>query len=100
MPPRPNRPTQVYALLLLLGGAAGRVTAGSNASLVSGLVLGAYFNWASDGDTFRRFKQLHIAVAAFVAAFMYTRYRAAGKFMPAGLVSLLSALAAGNAIIA
>ncbi|MGQ9869939.1 TMEM14 family protein [Leptodesmis sp.] len=85
----------VYALLVAIGGIVGYVKAGSQQSLISGLVSGVVLAIAW-------FLSLQnpaagFALAAFLALgllIVFTiRFRKTGKFMPAGLMAVLSLIA-------
>ncbi|OZJ04681.1 hypothetical protein BZG36_02544 [Bifiguratus adelaidae] len=80
-----------YALTVFVGGLIGYIKAGSVPSLVSGSVfavlagLGAR-NVSRDG----RNVLLALVVSLILCLVMGLRFSKSGKFMPAGLVSLLS----------
>ncbi len=85
----------VYALLVAIGGIVGYVKAGSQQSLISGLVSGAalaiawFLSLQNPAAGF--------ALAAFLALGLLIvfaiRFRKTGKFMPAGLMAALSLIA-------
>ena len=85
-----------YGVVLAMGGVVGKVTAGSNMSLFSGLLSGLYFINSSKKAHFKKRKALNLVVAAFLTVFMFARYRVTGKWMPAGLVALLSGIQVYN----
>lgn len=85
----------VYALLVAIGGIVGYVKAGSQQSLISGLVSGValaiawFLSLQNPAAGF--------ALAAFLAMGLLIvfaiRFRKTGKFMPAGLMAALSLIA-------
>jgi uncharacterized membrane protein (UPF0136 family) len=84
-----------YALLVAVGGIVGYVKARSQQSLISGLISGValaiawYFSQQNPTAGF--------ALATFLALGLLIvfglRYRKTGKFMPAGLMAILSLIA-------
>lgn len=82
----------VYALLVTIGGIIGYVKAKSNQSLISGLSSGAALAIAwyvsLQNPTIGLVLATAIAVALLVVFAL--RFRATKKFMPAGLLAILS----------
>ncbi|MBW4582755.1 MAG: TMEM14 family protein [Tildeniella nuda ZEHNDER 1965/U140] len=82
----------VYALLVTIGGIIGYVKAKSNQSLISGLGSGAALAiaWYVSIQN----PMLGLALAALIALALLVvfalRFRSTSKFMPAGLLALLS----------
>ncbi|KAK9905930.1 hypothetical protein WJX75_009134 [Coccomyxa subellipsoidea] len=87
-----------YAALLAIGGFIGFLTKGSLPSLLggvgSGLALGlaaqTSLNQYHQGKLCKPATFVSLVIAASLTAIMYKRFLATGKFMPAGLVALLS----------
>jgi uncharacterized membrane protein (UPF0136 family) len=82
----------VYALLILVGGIMGHAKAASTASLVMGTVFGAALLACSFALYKKKRASVWIAVSLIVIldAFFTYRYAATQRFMPAGLLSLVS----------
>lgn len=82
----------IYALLLLIGGVVGHYTAGSLASLISGSAFALVFGILA----FQKGKAVNyitIGLTLVLLGFFGYRYYFLGfKFMPAGLMILLSLL--------
>jgi len=82
----------IYALLLVVGGVIGYVKAGSRPSLIAGVgsgvvaLIGLIVSTRNPAVGFG----IGLATSVFVFAQMGGRYRKTGKFMPAGLVTLIS----------
>ncbi|MBD2036338.1 TMEM14 family protein [Leptolyngbya sp. FACHB-321] len=82
----------VYALLVAIGGVIGYVKAKSNQSLISGLGSGVALAiaWYISLQN----PTVGLALAAVIALALLVvfalRFRATGKFMPAGLLAILS----------
>ena len=91
-----HKPTTFISILLMLGGVIGKVSSGSNISLVAGV--------GSGGFLFSRRRKPGVSavwVSMLVAVVMAFRWRSTGKFMPAGLVALLGfteAMAVANTL--
>ena len=85
----------VYGILLIVGGVVGYSKARSRPSLYAGFTSGAialiftYFGLRGH-DLLALF--LLAAEAILLAAFFYTRFNKTGKFMPAGLMTVISGL--------
>lgn len=85
----------VYALLLIVGGAIGYAKAKSKASLIAGSVSGgisfiaAGWTWSGGPGAY-----LGIALAVAMTIVFGIRLRKTGKFMPAGLLLVVSVLTA------
>jgi uncharacterized membrane protein (UPF0136 family) len=87
----------VFAIMMLGGGVAGYKAAGSRASLISGvasavLLAGAFF-LARDNEA--RGLAVAAGLSAVLAVVFALRVWKTRKFMPAGMLLLLSVLAAG-----
>ncbi len=85
--------TLVYGALVFLGGIVGYLKAKSKASLVSGGIFGLAL--AADGIAglmvhWTYFPRLGAILAAMLLAFFGFRYARKKKFMPAGLLTILS----------
>lgn len=84
----------IYALLVLIGGVIGFVKSGSTASIVMGSIFGLLLLLSS----FLIHKKLvwglylSILLTAFLALFFGYRFMNSYKFMPAGLMCILSAV--------
>ena len=85
----------IYGLLVAGGGLMGYRQAQSLASLVSGLIFGVAILasgwWIAKGAMTALCVAL--ALAAFLALFFGYRFVSAGKFMPAGMMTIASLLA-------
>ncbi|PSB29808.1 hypothetical protein C7B82_10620 [Stenomitos frigidus ULC18] len=92
----------IYALLVAIGGIIGYVKAKSNQSLLSGLGSGAALAIAwyvsLQNPTIGLILATVIAVALVIVFAL--RFRATSKFMPAGLLALVSLAATGLFAIA
>jgi uncharacterized membrane protein (UPF0136 family) len=82
-----------YSALLILGGLIGAskgsmaslIASGASAAVIIGLEqLGSSHRYAGPAGAFQ------LATALVLAVTMYNRYDRSGKFMPAGLVTVLS----------
>ncbi|KAK9840844.1 hypothetical protein WJX81_008553 [Elliptochloris bilobata] len=90
--------TLPYAALLALGGLMGFLTKGSVPSLLGGLGSAAVLATCGQaslsryhqGALCRPATAASLAVAAALTVVMFRRWQATGKFMPAGLVAVLS----------
>lgn len=87
----------IFAAVMLAGGVMGYKTAGSRASLISGtasavLLVGAFFVARSDPA---QGLLLAAGISAILAVVFAIRAVKTRKFMPAGMLLLLSILAAG-----
>ncbi|EEQ98148.1 transmembrane protein 14, putative [Perkinsus marinus ATCC 50983] len=84
-----------YALLLIVGGAIGFVQAKSKPSLIAGTLSGVLvFAAAELGSSYDNLTGLFClaAIALILTVFFYSRYVKTRKFMPAGLMCVISAL--------
>ena len=87
--------TLVYGLLVFAGGIMGYVQAKSLPSLISGIVFGlvllvcGWFTWGGSGAAV----YVSIAAALILALFFAYRFTSTGRFMPGGLMFLLSFIA-------
>jgi uncharacterized membrane protein (UPF0136 family) len=75
-----------YGIFILIGGVVGHLKAKSLASLVMGLVFGA----GLIGSAFRKRGVLSLILTLFLDAFFTWRWVSTGKFMPPGVLSLVS----------
>lgn len=84
----------LYALIVIAGGIVGYLKAGSSASLA----MGAAFGLLLIATSFLMYRKvawalnLSLAATLFLLLFFSYRFTASYKFMPAGLMALLSAL--------
>src|SRR5262245_40344644 len=86
--------TAVYGALVLLGGIMGWVKARSKPSLIMGTVFGIVLIALGLGGIWGRFVAPAAAgLAGFLLLFFGARYLRKKKFMPAGLIAFLSAVA-------
>ncbi|BDA47731.1 probable transmembrane protein 14C [Coccomyxa sp. Obi] len=89
-----------YAALLAIGGVIGYLSKGSLPSLLggvgSGLALGlaaqTSLNQYHQGKLCKPATFASLLISASLTAVMYKRFLTTGKFMPAGMVALMSAL--------
>jgi uncharacterized membrane protein (UPF0136 family) len=82
-----------YALMVLAGGVAGYMKAGSTASLAAGVLFGSIAAYGAYQTTLNpRNLQVGLTVSGALLALMGYRFYNSGKFMPAGLVAGLSLL--------
>ena len=83
-----------YGLLILIGGIIGHIKAGSNASLVMGIVFGLLLLLSSGGMFSKKYFKKSIYSALILTlildAFFTYRFLATMKFMPPGLLALVS----------
>jgi len=82
-----------YATVIAAGGVIGYVKAGSLMSLVTGLVFGALsafgaYQLSQNPNNYL----LLLCTSGFLTLMMGYRFSQSGKFMPAGLVAVLSVL--------
>ncbi|GAM21455.1 hypothetical protein SAMD00019534_046300 [Acytostelium subglobosum LB1] len=84
--------TFIYALLLVLGGVIGYLKAGSTMSLVMGVASGAAVAYCAMLENRKLGNQLILVIASGLLVFMGMRFYNSGKFMPAGLVTVMSAV--------
>jgi uncharacterized membrane protein (UPF0136 family) len=86
-----------YALLVAVGGVMGYVKAKSQQSLISGLVSGVLLAIAYGISLQNPMTGFAIAACAAIGLVIVfaLRFRATGKFMPAGVLALFSLVAAG-----
>jgi uncharacterized membrane protein (UPF0136 family) len=82
----------IYAALILIGGFIGHIKAGSTMSLIMGLIFGAILTIAAIGMFLRRKWGVKTALSAAIVldAFFTYRYLSSMKFLPSGLLSLVS----------
>ncbi|HEY9894120.1 MAG TPA: TMEM14 family protein [Candidatus Sericytochromatia bacterium] len=82
----------VYALLVAIGGVIGYVKAKSNQSLISGLGSGVALAiaWYISLQNPTAGLALAAVIALALLIVFALRFRATGKFMPAGLLAILS----------
>jgi uncharacterized membrane protein (UPF0136 family) len=80
----------IYIVLMVLGGVMGFVKAKSKASLIASVTFGAVLSlFALDVFPFRH----HIWVLIFLLVFFGMRLAKSKKFMPNGLMTILTVLA-------
>ncbi|XP_063696837.1 transmembrane protein 14 homolog [Culicoides brevitarsis] len=81
----------IYALIVSAGGIVGYVKAGSIPSIVAGLTFGVLIGISAYFCSIDPPKPLfQIIVALVLGCFMGFRWVKGGKFMPAGLITVLS----------
>ena len=86
----------LYAVLILVGGVMGHVKAGSTASLIMGVTSGAFLLIAASMMSTKtpslRLQGAYLAliVTFLLDAFFSYRYMVTMKFMPPGLLSIIS----------
>ncbi|KAI9488749.1 transmembrane protein 14C-like protein [Zychaea mexicana] len=82
-----------YSALILVGGAVGYFKAGSLASLISGAVFGLAAGAASyQVSNNPKNVVFALVVSVLLLISMGIRFNKTGKFMPAGLITVLSLL--------
>jgi len=86
-----------YAFTITLGGIFGYLKAGSMTSLLAGLTFGGLAAFAANRASVNP-KNVGpaLAVSCVLLVVMGSRYIKGGKFMPAGLVTILSLLSAAR----
>ncbi|RIA96935.1 transmembrane proteins 14C-domain-containing protein [Glomus cerebriforme] len=86
-----------YASIVTLGGLIGFIKAGSTTSLVAGLLFGSLAAFAANrASTNPKNVSLALAVSLVLLLVMGARFYKSGKFMPAGLVTVLSLFSAAR----
>ena len=86
----------IYALLILMGGIMGYTKAGSTASLAMGVCFGvlllvsAVIMWGKKARLRLKGAYLALILTFLLDAFFSYRYMTLGKFMPSGMLSLVS----------
>ncbi len=80
----------IYVVLLVAGGIMGFVKAGSKASLISSLAFGIPISLCAAGII--RVPYVAEALIGFLLVFFGMRFFKGRKFMPAGLMTILSGL--------
>jgi uncharacterized membrane protein (UPF0136 family) len=84
----------VYGLLIFLGGIIGHAKAGSQASLVMGAIFGSLLLLAAGGmfskKYFKKSTFFALILALVLDAFFSYRYMSTLKFMPSGMLALVS----------
>jgi uncharacterized membrane protein (UPF0136 family) len=84
----------LYGLLILVGGIIGHIKAGSTASLVMGVVFGLLLLLSSGAMFSKKYFKKGVYSALILTlildAFFTYRYLATMKFMPSGLLVLIS----------
>ena len=83
----------IYIVLLIGGGLVGYLKAGSRVSLITSLAFGILLTLVNIG-VIRSFYVADVLVALLIAVFIM-RYVKTKKFMPSGLMIVLSAAALG-----
>jgi uncharacterized membrane protein (UPF0136 family) len=87
----------IYGLLILVGGIMGHLKANSAPSLIAGIVFAA-LSIASAIVMFKGIEWGHTAaliISSFLALFFMYRFSLSYKFMPAGLMIILSLMVIG-----
>ncbi|KAI9028544.1 transmembrane proteins 14C-domain-containing protein [Hyaloraphidium curvatum] len=84
--PRPDNFGMAFAGMVLAGGISAYLRAGSTISLVASTVFGLLLAWGARQND----PKVMIAVSGLLLAVMSGRFAKTGKFMPAGLVSVLA----------
>lgn len=84
--------TAIYALLVFAGGLTGYYVGHSKPSLIAGIVFGLLLGLCSYGmfKNSGTAKYGAISLSGILALFFASRYLASYKFMPAGLMIILS----------
>src|SRR5437762_2801317 len=92
----------VYGMLVLIGGVIGWVKAKSKPSLISGIAFGVALIVVGIGVDQGHSMEVWLAggLAGLLAAIMGLRFAKTRKFMPAGLVAVLSVVVALLVIVA
>jgi uncharacterized membrane protein (UPF0136 family) len=84
----------LYGILILVGGIIGHIKAGSNASLVMGVVFGLLLLLSSVGMLSKKYFKKGVYFALILTlvldAFFSYRFLATMKFMPSGMLALVS----------
>lgn len=84
----------LYGILILIGGIIGHIKAGSQASLAMGLISGLLLLLSSGGmfskKHFKKSVYFALILTLLLDAFFSYRYMATMKFMPSGLLALMS----------
>lgn len=84
----------LYGILILIGGIIGHIKAGSNASLVMGVTFGFLVLLSSGGmfskKLFKKSVYLALILTLLLDAFFSYRFLATMKFMPSGLLAVVS----------
>ncbi|KAK5579171.1 hypothetical protein RB653_008850 [Dictyostelium firmibasis] len=83
-----------YAILLAIGGLIGYLKAGSMPSLIMGLLSGLLVGYSANltATNKKNGTQLTMALSLVLLVIMGMRFVNSGKFFPAGLVSIFSAV--------
>ncbi|GBB87833.1 hypothetical protein RclHR1_14310010 [Rhizophagus clarus] len=90
-------PGYAYAFIVTLGGLIGFIKAGSTTSLVAGLSFGSLSAFAAYRVSANpRNVGLALVVSLLLLFVMGSRFYKGGKFMPAGLVTVLSFFSAAR----
>ena len=88
---KPNTILWIYIVLLVAGGLVGFLKAKSKASLIMSVSFAAILSLCAAGIIFQRY--VADIVLAFLLVFFAFRLSKSKKFMPAGLMVLLTVLA-------
>lgn len=84
----------LYGILIFIGGLIGHIKAGSNASLVMGVVFGLLLLLSSGGMFSKKYLKKGVYFALILTlildAFFTYRFLSTMKFMPPGLLALVS----------
>jgi uncharacterized membrane protein (UPF0136 family) len=85
----------IYGVIMILGGIMGFIKVGSKASLISGVGMGVallvsgYGVWNSSHDSL----VVAVVIAALLVVIFAIRYAKTKRFMPGGMLAILSLLA-------
>jgi len=85
----------IYGVIMILGGIMGFVKVGSKASLISGVGMGwallasGYGVWGGSADSL----MVALVIAALLLVLFAIRYAKTRRFMPGGMLAILSLLA-------
>lgn len=91
----------VYGALVLVGGVMGWVKAKSKPSLISGIIFGVALILFGHGINQGRAADVWVAIAlaGLLAIIMGIRFAKTKKFMPAGLLAILSAVVVATLLL-
>ncbi len=87
----PNNVLWIYIVLLVVGGLVGFLKAGSKASLIASCVFAAILSLCATGIIFQRY--VADIVLAFLLVFFGMRLAKSKKFMPNGMMVILTLVA-------
>jgi len=85
----------VYGVLMMMGGVIGFVKVGSKASLISGVGLGLALVACGFGVWYGYYNSIIVAevIATLLVVLFAIRFAKTGRFMPAGMLAILSVVA-------